>query len=124
MTHAANRLRRRKALKALPFTDEDHGRYATLVARALAAAGYPEGETKKLSKARRAVRGRTMPPGQAVVGSAFDRLCRMADRWASMLATDRITAADELGGLAAACREVLAALTTGRERRGRVDIEG
>ena len=124
MTHAANRLRRRKALKALPFTDEDAARFGKLVAAATAAAAYPEGETKKLSKARRAVRGRTLPPGQAVVGSPFDRLCRMADRWASMLATARIDAAEELAGLAQACGDVLATLNTGRERRGRADIEG
>ena len=124
MTHAANRLRRRKALKALPFTDEDAARFGKLVAAATAAAAYPEGETKKLSKARNGVRGRTLPPGQAVVGSAFDRLCRMGDRWGAMLATARIAAAGELGALAGECGAVLAALNAGRERRARADIDG
>lgn len=124
MTHAANRLRRRKALKALPFTGEDQARWARLAAAAHKAAAYPEGETKPLSKARNAVRGRTMPMGQAVIGSPFDRLCRMADRWGGMLATARIEAAGELGALAESCDAVLAALDAGRERRAGADIEG
>lgn len=125
MTYAANRLRRRRALKALPFTDLDRERYARLVGAAAKTAADPLGGGKTLAKGRNGVRGRTLPPGQAVAGAAFDRLCRLADRWTSMLATARIEMASELGDLAAECGAVLGALDAAAARRAtRADIEG
>lgn len=142
MTHADNRLRRRKAVRAVPATDEDLARFARLVVAARKAAAYPEGAAKALAKARRAVRGRSMPKGQAFVGSPFDRLCRFGDRWPAMIATARMKEADELAGLAEACAALLEGLVPApllggaagdeaaeaehhtREPRSRADIEG
>lgn len=125
MTHAANRLRRRKALRALPFTDDDRKRFGRLVAVAAASARYPEGDPKPLAKARRHVRGRTLPPGQATPGSCFDQLCRLADRWAAMLATDRIAHGPALAALAEACRIVLDAVGgDGPRSRPHADVDG
>lgn len=142
MTHADNRLRRRKAVRAVPPTDEDLARFARLVVAARKAALRPEGDTKALAKARRAVRGRSMPSGQATPGSPFDRLCRFGDRWPAMIATARMKEAVELAGLAEACAALLEGLVpapllgraeTGpagaeplhqREPRSRADIDG
>lgn len=123
MTHAANRLRRRKAVRALPFTEEDRRRFERLVAVAARTGAEPLGDAKALAKARRGVRGRTMPPGQAVPGSSFDQLCRMADRWTSMLMTEREANGPALAVLAEACRLVLERSGNGGARQ-RADVDG
>ncbi len=125
MTHHKNRLARRKAARATPATAEHLKRYAKLAIVAGKAAQDPAGDIKAVAKARNAVRGRTMPKGQAVPGSPFDRLCRLTERWPGMRATDRITAAGELGVLAADCLAVLQALDDGPLLpRDRADIHG
>jgi hypothetical protein len=124
MTHRRNRLARRKAARALPPTPEDMRRFSRLARVAREAAQDPAGDIKAVAKARNAVRGRTMPSGQAVAGSPFDRLCRMTERWPGMLATARIAEAGALADLADACLAVLQALDDAPQRPERADIHG
>lgn len=124
MTHAANRLRRRKAQRATPPTADDMARWARLVQVAAFMATFPERDPKPMAKARNAVRNRSLPQGQAVRGSDFDQLCRLTERWAAMIAGARQAEAGELRRLAAACGDILSALADARDRRTRADIEG
>lgn len=88
--------------------------------------GFPIGD---LRLARDRVRGRVMPVGQAVRGSAFDRLARLTDVWDQLTVEDRLARAEDLKTLAVACSAVMAADSprggTGRPgRRARADIDG
>lgn len=125
MTRSKSRLSRRQAVRARPLTAEDLRRYARLVEAARKAAADPAGDIKAVAKARNAVRGRTMPTGQAVRDSAFDRLCRMTERWPGMLATDRLAQGEALGRLARDCAAVLRALDDAPLlARERADLDG
>lgn len=125
MTHAANRLRPRKAQRAVPATADDMARWARLVLVAGRAGETPEMDPKPVAKARNAVRNRSMPAGQAVRGSAFDQLCRLTLRWPSMITPARQAEARELGRLAALCGEILDGLAgDASEPRIRADVGG
>lgn len=124
MTHAANRLRRRKAQRATAPTADDMARWARLVEVSRTAALSPESDPKPVARARHRVRGRSMPRGQATVGSVFDRLCRLTLRWPSMTDAARRAEAAGLAGLAGACGQILDALTGEPAHRLRADIEG
>lgn len=116
---------RRKSTRPLPPTPEDLKRYAGLVEAARKAAQDPAGDIKGVAKARNRVRGRTMPPGQGVAGSPFDRLCRMTERWPGMLGTQRLAEAETLAGLARDCAAVLRALDDAPLlSRQRADLNG
>lgn len=125
MTRRKNRLSPRKAPRAAPPSPEDLKRYARLVEAARKAVADPGGDIKGVAKARNAVRGRTMPPGQAVAGSPFDRLCRMTERWPGMLGTARLAEAETLAELVEACSDVLRALDDAPLlSRQRADLNG
>jgi len=109
VTHQARRLARRKVARSTPPSGDDLKRYAKLVETARKASLDPAGDTKPMARARKGVRGRSMPKGQAVAGSPFDRLCRLADRWPSMLGTARLETAAALAALVAECAAVLRA---------------
>lgn len=113
-------------------TSEDLRRWkklATVAAKVAAAPLEPAGD---LALARKRVKGRGMPPGQAVPGSVFDRLARLADRWNVLLLADRVAHAEELKALSAACLDGLAIPATLEDpqppmtssRRPRADIDG
>ncbi len=124
MTHHANRIRRRTAARHAAAGPEDMKRWAKLVLACAQAARDPGGDPKAVARGRRGVRGRIMPPGQAVVGSVFDRLCRMADRWPGMLGVARIGEAGALKALVDEAAAVLDALERQTETQVRADIDG
>ena len=113
-------------------TSEDFRRWrrlASVAARVAAAPLQPAGD---LGLARTRVKGRGMPAGQAVRGTVFDRLARLADRWNGLPLTDRLVHAEELGALAMACLNGLMLPVTLDDpeppmthgRRPRADIDG
>lgn len=90
--------------------------WGKLVAAATWTAKYPS-EHKVLFKARKRTLGQNLPDGQMVVGSAFDRLCRLCNVWGSLSIRERQGRAGDLKAAAEACAAALTALgvTAGAE---------
>lgn len=125
-------MKRARKPKPAVATSEDFRRWRKLATVAARVAAVPLEPAGDLGLARTRVKGRGMPAGQAVRGSVFDRLARLADRWNGLPLTDRLVHAEELAALATACLNGLTLPVTLEDpqppmtpgRRLRADIDG